>query len=117
MSSAWPNLEPKQVGQPVRAVHPYTAGRYPDGVVVMADRDALAGSDDDRTTVTVQVGLGSTVSGPARHWQLIATTAARLEWLEQSEETLASLARAGVDPGRLAAMRRTADAIRARLEA
>jgi len=65
----FPNRETKTVGQYVENVHP--CATYSDrGVVIQAERDY--------DLITVRVGTGSTVYGPAENW---ASTDRKPEWM------------------------------------
>jgi hypothetical protein len=83
--SAFPNTETKKRGDFVRAVHPLTAGRYPDGVVLQADGPCECGADFCGTReqqISVATGRGSHVYGPARNWAVIDE---KPEWLVRYE--------------------------------
>lgn len=69
--SVFPNLDPKQRGDRVETVHPCNVGRQGPGVVEGIDH--LNGPDDwARTLLSVRVGPGSTVYGPAENWRVVA---------------------------------------------
>jgi hypothetical protein len=72
----------KARGDFVRAVHPHTVGRYPDGVVLSYEPGYPTGP-----AVSVRIGSGSTVYGPAAHWEPIAS---KPEWLVRLEAEAAA---------------------------
>ncbi len=66
----FPDTTTKGRGDYVRTVHPYNVGRYPDGVVMSVE------GEGEQAFVYVRIGQGSTVYGPSRNWEVIATAPA-----------------------------------------